>query len=304
MSLPFKRTKEHLRDELRAGLGFGAQVASTIQNKLMESWLDRAQSFIYDQYRPQELRVVDDSISTVAGTRLYDWPDQIDYRELWEFGVYAKIDGTNYIPLTHGIDWTHNNITESGIQSFPSNFDTGPQLEIWPEPNAAYPLRLEGFKRIGEFRADLSDWAASTAYAVGDIVVPTSAPTWPSPLDDEDHFYYQVSAIAGTGTSDSAEPTWPTTAGGTVIDNAGANQITWTAVRNDCTVDPALVLELALAWGKSHYRQADAEIVLNTVTQRLNKLKAKQHGKRRYIRGQKSAADLTLPIVSDPFVRS
>lgn len=65
---------------------------------------------------------------------------------------------------------------------------------------------------------DPGAWAAATAYGVGVFRRPTTA----------NGFRYEVTAIAGTGTSAGAEPTWPTTIGSTVIDNAGANQITWT----------------------------------------------------------------------------
>lgn len=60
-------------------------------------------------------------------------------------------------------------------------------------------------------------WAAATAYAVGTY----RAPTVPN------GFRYSVESISGTGTSGGTEPVWPTTLGATVIDNAGANQITW-----------------------------------------------------------------------------
>lgn len=61
-------------------------------------------------------------------------------------------------------------------------------------------------------------WAAGTAYAVGTYRRPTTV----------NGLRYKVTAIAGTGTSGAAEPAWPTTVGATVVDNAGANQITWT----------------------------------------------------------------------------
>ena len=61
-------------------------------------------------------------------------------------------------------------------------------------------------------------WAASTAYALNTYRRPTTP----------NGYRYKATAIAGTGTSDSTEPTWPTTVGATVIDNAGADQITWT----------------------------------------------------------------------------
>lgn len=65
---------------------------------------------------------------------------------------------------------------------------------------------------------DPGAWVTATAYAVGAFRRPSTA----------NGFRYEVTAIAGSGTSGAAEPTWPTTIGATVVDNAGANQITWT----------------------------------------------------------------------------
>ncbi|MCC6530918.1 MAG: hypothetical protein IT531_00075 [Burkholderiales bacterium] len=61
-------------------------------------------------------------------------------------------------------------------------------------------------------------WVAATAYSVGTYRRPVAA----------NGYRYKVTAIAGSGTSGAGEPTWPTTVGATVVDNAGANQITWT----------------------------------------------------------------------------
>ena len=70
------------------------------------------------------------------------------------------------------------------------------------------------------FRGSLIDtptapaaWAASTAYAVNDCVSPTSA-----------NGYYYKATVAGT--SDAAEPTWPTALGETVVDGG----VTWECV--------------------------------------------------------------------------
>lgn len=58
-------------------------------------------------------------------------------------------------------------------------------------------------------------WVASTAYSVGDVVRPTSA----SGQLNNNRFF--IVTIAGT--SAASEPTWPSTAGGTVVDNT----VTW-----------------------------------------------------------------------------
>ncbi len=58
-------------------------------------------------------------------------------------------------------------------------------------------------------------WAASTAYSVGDVVIPTTT---------NGHMYV---CTAG-GTSGASEPTWPTTDGATVTDNTA----TWECIAN------------------------------------------------------------------------
>jgi hypothetical protein len=71
-------------------------------------------------------------------------------------------------------------------------------------------------------------WQASTAYAVGAYVVPTTFGS----LTGSVGRVFKATAVSGTGTSAGSQPTWPTTAGGTVVDNPGGNQITWTEVSN------------------------------------------------------------------------
>jgi hypothetical protein len=82
------------------------------------------------------------------------------------------------------------------------------------------------FKYIALGDATLPTWAVSTAYSVGDRVVPTTG-----------NGYYYECTVAGT--SDAAtEPTWPTTIGGTVVDGT----VTWvckggtSAVAGDVTL--------------------------------------------------------------------
>jgi hypothetical protein len=72
----------------------------------------------------------------------------------------------------------------------------------------------------------LTAWAAATAYTVGLFRRPITA----------NGFRYEVTSISGSGTSHATtEPTWPTTIGSTVTDNAGANQVVWTCRSNAIT---------------------------------------------------------------------
>lgn len=66
----------------------------------------------------------------------------------------------------------------------------------WTKPTAMY---------VGLIRANRGYWAASTAYASGDYVIPTTP---------NGRLYKCTTA----GTSGASEPTWPTTDGGTVND--------------------------------------------------------------------------------------
>lgn len=72
--------------------------------------------------------------------------------------------------------------------------------------NAELQALLNAYRRVdvyGVYADRYASWVASTAYSVGDYVVPTTR---------NGHFYRVT--VAGTGTS--TEPTWPTTSGAAV----------------------------------------------------------------------------------------
>ncbi len=70
----------------------------------------------------------------------------------------------------------------------------------------------------------MAAWQASHAYTVGAAVFPNNQSV------SQTGYYYEVTGGFGTHTSASTPPTWPTTIGATVIDNAGANEIQWTCI--------------------------------------------------------------------------
>ena len=85
-----------------------------------------------------------------------------------------------------------------------------------------------------------SAWTASTAYALGAVVTATAS-------------YNYAYKCTGAGTSGSAEPAWPTTAGGTVTDGG----VTWTCMAKDTagatepawpTTINATVLDGSVTW--------------------------------------------------------
>lgn len=78
---------------------------------------------------------------------------------------------------------------------------------------------------------DVVPWpSAFSGVTVGFDVVPN--------LSRTTGLWYQASAVAGTATTGASEPAWPTTVGQTVIDNPGANQVTWKAMGQAATALP------------------------------------------------------------------
>lgn len=97
-------------------------------------------------------------------------------------------------------------------------------------------------------------WATATAHPVGDIVRPV---TPPSP----DGLFVAV-AISGTGTTGASEPTWPSAAGNTVVDNSGANQIIWSNLGESITVYSSANFQ----WTSSTFSAAYGVIYFSTGT--------------------------------------
>ncbi len=98
-----------------------------------------------------------------------------------------------------------------------------------------------------------SDWVASTVYSLNDRVKPTTP---------NGHYYKCTSA----GTSDSSEPTWPTTSGSTVVDNTA----TWTednpAIQIHNVTDAVDMLSTKITIEEDEYNSWDAATapVINT----------------------------------------
>ena len=67
-----------------------------------------------------------------------------------------------------------------------------------------------------------SNWVTATVYALNAYIQPSAG--------NANGYFYQATAVAGTHTSGGTEPVWPTVIGATVVDNSGANQITWTCI--------------------------------------------------------------------------
>ncbi len=275
MALPVQRTLQHIRDEVRARCGFGTQVASAAQKGLFSDFVREAQESIYHEFDFREIKTTT-TINTVVGQVFYDWPDGVDTTRTISLQVQYE---SAWIPVTpKGIEWPHD--TFAGQRNFPLRYDDGPQLEIWPEPDAVYPMRLEHYARPRKLY-DPSARANNTVYAVGDRVVPqTLVHAWPTPLSDtlhRSHFTYECTSSGNSNAS--LEPVWPIVEGATVTDGT----VTWTARLNTVTMPDGLVARLARYKAKLHYRQPDAEEAMGDFRSMLDNLRAGQQVDRRYV---------------------
>jgi prepilin-type N-terminal cleavage/methylation domain-containing protein len=78
-------------------------------------------------------------------------------------------------------------------------------------------------------RGPISQWAGNTAYSVGQMIQPATIVQAGVP----NVMMYQCSVA---GTSAGSEPTWPTSASGTVVDGSTSG-VTWTAVLDPLAID-------------------------------------------------------------------
>ena len=149
MPLPAKPTLGTLRAELLTRLGFASQGASAGNIVASaNSFLQRAQEQLYWEYDFEELRLTHD-YTTGIGQTLYDWQDNMEPRQILQLRVYVT---NTWIPLEEGIEYQHD--TYVGTRYYPQRYDRRAQLEIWPEPDKAYTLRCEYYKRLGAFSQD------------------------------------------------------------------------------------------------------------------------------------------------------
>ncbi len=139
---PDKATLSELRTKLLSGLGFSAQ-GTVIP--IANSFLARAQEYLYWEYEFNELRLVTD-YTTGVGETLYDYHDTVHPDQIIEVRVlYNDV----WIPMEEGIEYYHDTVV--GNRYYPRRFDRRAQLELWPEPDAQYAFQVEHYQRLGRF---------------------------------------------------------------------------------------------------------------------------------------------------------
>ncbi len=157
MALPAQKTLGDLTTKLAVRCGYGAAgIPTGIQKAILEDFLQDAQEQLAEQYEDILLTVVNttDPGTTQSGQTLYDFPDDCDPYRIKVFAVQV---GGQWIQLDEGIHVTHRSFTQS---SYPTRYmlrlgtsEQG-QIEIWPEPAAAYPLFLQYVRRLRPFEQE------------------------------------------------------------------------------------------------------------------------------------------------------
>ena len=149
MALPLKATLGEMRAELLSRLGMASQgAAAGNMVPTVNSYLQRSQQFLYRKYEDLELRIIED-INTAAGQTLYDWLDTMDPRQIIELRVlYSGV----WHPMKEGIEFFHDTVADT--RYFPRRYERRAQLEVWPEPDGVYTLRIEHYQRLGQFTQD------------------------------------------------------------------------------------------------------------------------------------------------------
>lgn len=150
MATPVYKTRGELRAELQARLGYGNQgPASRLSSEILASFLTDAHALAYWQYKLRETFTHTD-LETAVGQTLYDWPDQVDPKRRCRLSVHY---GGIWVPLTPEIGPAHDSFTETAA-AHPQRYDVRAQIEIWPTPDAVYPLRIEHYLRETPFSDD------------------------------------------------------------------------------------------------------------------------------------------------------
>lgn len=148
---------------------------------------------------------------------------KIHYGDIFNGFLYIAVE------YVDGSVW-HHYLNDVGVWVTVTTYTKG---------NLRRPTILNTFNyEVIDVSIGVSIWVTATAYTVGTFRKPIVSNT----------LRYEVTAIAGTGTSGAVEPIWPLTAGLTVIDNPGANQITWTcrATNASGAVEPVWPLTLGV----------------------------------------------------------
>lgn len=128
------RTLGDLRSELSRRLGFGAQGSSGINSGLLDSFLQNAQTQLFNDFEWRSL-IKSDEETLGVGQQFYDYSNDCDPSRIIDVAVW---DGVRWVPMREGITWAMRSDT---TQFQPRFYERFLQMEIWPLPDTQYAIR-------------------------------------------------------------------------------------------------------------------------------------------------------------------
>lgn len=145
--MPYKTLGE-LRADLAKRLGFGAMGSAGINSGLLDSFIQNAQAQLYAQFDWRHLIKFDEK-TTGVGQTLYDWAADCDPLRVRDVAIW---DGARWVPMIDGVDWAMRSVATS--RTIPARYERFAQMEVWPEPDAAYTIRRYYVAAPGRFTQD------------------------------------------------------------------------------------------------------------------------------------------------------
>ena len=171
--------------------------------------------------RTETIHLVD-AIPTTAATGVGGTPGQGNILALPHFGISpVTTNGDFIVPipsryLHNGANLLSATLTCRALVKQTTAPTSSPYFMV----ANVYGMNSTGGSTV-QLVPTFASWLPTHAYTVGSVVVPNNQSV------AETGYYYVVTSAAGTGTSGASPPTWPTTIGSSVVDNAGANQLQW-----------------------------------------------------------------------------
>lgn len=151
MTAPLLRTLGELRAELQVRCGFGSSgAAAGVNRDNMNSFLQNAQRLLYNLHNWARLRRYT-TVTLGSASTLVDYPtgydpDRISAISVLRGGVWSR-------PLPKGIS-PQLYTTQTSMPSWPQRWEPYEQIEIWPQSDQAYSLRIFGMKSCDRFTQD------------------------------------------------------------------------------------------------------------------------------------------------------
>ena len=143
-----ERTLLEIRADIQIRLGFGmAGQAGVVNAPLIDSMLRSGQNQLYEQFEWVALRATENRL-TGQNQQFYDYPADCNIERIQSISIQW---GGQWHELHEGIDIQDRSYPSSTI---PLKYERRDQYELWPVPQALYPIRIEYIKQLKPFSAN------------------------------------------------------------------------------------------------------------------------------------------------------